>query len=420
MRHGHGTYRALNGDVYEGDWVDGKKTGKGVMKYVGGDVYEGDFVEGRRDGTGRYTFGGGDVYEGHWESDRKQGQGRMNFASGDVYDGEWWNDQVHGWGAFTWSDGTCYEGYFRNGSIEGDFCPNSDRDTRTGKVTAQMCDYFRGQCTRCGRFDRPCPVARTAPCQLRNGRCVRCGKTEKLLGTAQPDRYAFASTAGHSSQQRLRQYNEELEHRSVRRPRDDVAEPSPPAAAASPDPSSVELPPLHSHKMPAELPPAPMEAASDSPTPVSSRPMPFGSDGPDAVIAKAKELLENCRGGLGMAIADFPGRDGVVSVKVVTVKPGSPAWKAGLRRGDQLMSFTGREVVNKAGFLSVARDLRPGERRDVTINRGGDELTLTITGGATLLADDYQFLQRVVAGDVGASEFERVLTMRNQTGVVAW
>lgn len=41
-RHGFGTMDYANGDVYEGEWVNGKRHGKGVLFYQkDGNRYEG-------------------------------------------------------------------------------------------------------------------------------------------------------------------------------------------------------------------------------------------------------------------------------------------------------------------------------------------------------------------------------------------
>ena len=42
--HGKGTFYWNDGDRYEGDWVNGERTGKGKLTFANGDVYEGDFV----------------------------------------------------------------------------------------------------------------------------------------------------------------------------------------------------------------------------------------------------------------------------------------------------------------------------------------------------------------------------------------
>ena len=38
---GSGVYTWKNGDIYDGDWVDGMKHGYGVWKNKGGDQYQG-------------------------------------------------------------------------------------------------------------------------------------------------------------------------------------------------------------------------------------------------------------------------------------------------------------------------------------------------------------------------------------------
>jgi hypothetical protein len=40
----------VNGDVYEGEWKDGKQHGKGKMTWVIGRVYEGEWKDGKMAG----------------------------------------------------------------------------------------------------------------------------------------------------------------------------------------------------------------------------------------------------------------------------------------------------------------------------------------------------------------------------------
>jgi len=42
----------MDGTVYEGDWVLGKKEGMGQLKSSNGDVYIGEFKNGMKDGQG--------------------------------------------------------------------------------------------------------------------------------------------------------------------------------------------------------------------------------------------------------------------------------------------------------------------------------------------------------------------------------
>lgn len=41
-----------SGYKYEGDFVDGKRTGKGTFTWASGNKYEGDFVDGKFHGKG--------------------------------------------------------------------------------------------------------------------------------------------------------------------------------------------------------------------------------------------------------------------------------------------------------------------------------------------------------------------------------
>lgn len=66
-------------------------TGSGKAKFVNGDSYDGTFVEGYRQGKGKYTFKkNGDSYEGHYEENKKSGFGKMTYSSsaGTGEDGE--------------------------------------------------------------------------------------------------------------------------------------------------------------------------------------------------------------------------------------------------------------------------------------------------------------------------------------------
>lgn len=38
----------VSGDVYEGDWKQGRKNGKGLYKFANHDIYDGHFADGLR------------------------------------------------------------------------------------------------------------------------------------------------------------------------------------------------------------------------------------------------------------------------------------------------------------------------------------------------------------------------------------
>eukprot|EP00831_Metopus_contortus_P013279 TRINITY_DN1537_c0_g1_i7.p1 TRINITY_DN1537_c0_g1~~TRINITY_DN1537_c0_g1_i7.p1 ORF type:complete len:216 (+),score=41.98 TRINITY_DN1537_c0_g1_i7:183-830(+) len=98
-------------------------TGKGVATYVNGDKYDGDFVEGIREGKGKYVYAAGDEYEGDFKNNTKHGIGKMLYKpkgepKGEYY-GYWENGFRHGEGVFTYINKDIYSGQWRFGKKEG-------------------------------------------------------------------------------------------------------------------------------------------------------------------------------------------------------------------------------------------------------------------------------------------------------------
>ena len=74
-----GYYIYANGDRYEGEWLNDKKSGKLINKYT--NHYK---------GFGKFTYNdNNENYEGSWLEDKKHGQGSYYFANGDVFIGNW-------------------------------------------------------------------------------------------------------------------------------------------------------------------------------------------------------------------------------------------------------------------------------------------------------------------------------------------
>ena len=59
--------------------------------YANGDVYIGEFYNGKRHGYGIYYYPNGNRYEGNWASGERHGQGTMYYANGTVQSGTWDN-----------------------------------------------------------------------------------------------------------------------------------------------------------------------------------------------------------------------------------------------------------------------------------------------------------------------------------------
>jgi hypothetical protein len=77
-------------------------TGKARKTFAGGNVYEGDFVDGKIHGKGKNTYPNGNVYEGDF-----------------VYNKETNNSLLHGKGKMRYTDGTIDEGNWENGQFAG-------------------------------------------------------------------------------------------------------------------------------------------------------------------------------------------------------------------------------------------------------------------------------------------------------------
>jgi len=173
--NGHGSFRYKNGNLYTGQFSNGKRQGQGVLKFASGNRYEGDwkndrmtgfathtwasgpsagdrytgeFVNGRFHGIGSYIAVNGNRYDGEWKDSKRTGYGTYTFAigskdryigryvdgkwngsgtyyyeNGNKYEGEWENGERHGLGLFTWgkgdSRGKQYLGYYENGDRHG-------------------------------------------------------------------------------------------------------------------------------------------------------------------------------------------------------------------------------------------------------------------------------------------------------------
>ena len=144
------------GDIYRGDFTDGKITGKGRYEWAHGSIYEGDFLDGMRDGKGKFTWNYGDVYEGNYVKDLRRGKGKFTYANGEVYEGEFKDNKMHGEGKYTWPDGRYYEGqydkdlrsgkghlHWNDGDYEGDFYDNKRHGY--GKYTLNTGSVYEGE-----------------------------------------------------------------------------------------------------------------------------------------------------------------------------------------------------------------------------------------------------------------------------------
>ena len=96
-----GNFYFHNGDSFIGYFKENKFDGYGKFKYKNlGEVYEGQFINGKRQGIGKYFYKNGDIYEGYWMDDMRNGYGYIKFFNGDWYQGMFVKDIRHGIGIY--------------------------------------------------------------------------------------------------------------------------------------------------------------------------------------------------------------------------------------------------------------------------------------------------------------------------------
>ena len=116
---GEGAMTFPNGDRYQGQVKDGIVHGRGRMQFANGDTFEGQFEQGIPDVEGSYTEKDGSRYVGQWKKGIKHGRGKSVWASGQSYDGDWVADKPEGRGVVVFANGDRYEGQVSNGQPQG-------------------------------------------------------------------------------------------------------------------------------------------------------------------------------------------------------------------------------------------------------------------------------------------------------------
>jgi predicted metalloprotease with PDZ domain len=86
------------------------------------------------------------------------------------------------------------------------------------------------------------------------------------------------------------------------------------------------------------------------------------------------ESLEEKKVRMGIRMAE---KDGALLVEGVV--PGSPAEKAGILAGDELVSFDGRPVKESVDVVYLIGRKREGDTAPVTVRRGGEEKSVEVT-----------------------------------------
>lgn len=82
-------------------------------------------------------------------------------------------------------------------------------------------------------------------------------------------------------------------------------------------------------------------------------------------------------------IPDYAGSEKQKGVLLAGVRPGGPADKGGLRRGDLLVKIGDTDILSVHDLMYVLRSAKPGMKRSVVVVRGGNRLELAVTFGTS-------------------------------------
>ncbi|CAD8110971.1 unnamed protein product [Paramecium sonneborni] len=151
-------YQLLSGDVYVGQWVEGKPYGLGKIYYIDQSVYEGQVVDGIPDGEGRKIFKDGSIYTGQFKMGDITGKGKfVQFNNGFEYKGEFLCGKPDGIGKETWPDQTTYQGQYKMGKKNGrgTFIWGNRKSQKTGKEESFIGDFQNDLFHGVGRYEWP-------------------------------------------------------------------------------------------------------------------------------------------------------------------------------------------------------------------------------------------------------------------------
>lgn len=106
------------------------------MELINGDIYEGEFKQGKRHGSGTLTKGGSRsyTYKGEWKNDCRDGYGEIQFDDNARFQGQWEKGRLKN-GVYMFQDGTEYSGEFslKTSELEGQGIMTLDNEVISGE-----------------------------------------------------------------------------------------------------------------------------------------------------------------------------------------------------------------------------------------------------------------------------------------------
>jgi hypothetical protein len=118
QRQGRGTHRWDSGKSVTGQWYEGHLHGRIFCEWPGGRSYDGDCAKGKKHGRGIQTWPNGKVYSGHYEKGTEQGYATLTSSRGVIFRGQFQAGSRHGYGIQVWKHKT-YDGEWSNNVMHG-------------------------------------------------------------------------------------------------------------------------------------------------------------------------------------------------------------------------------------------------------------------------------------------------------------
>ena len=119
LKSGSGVYIYKNGDKYIGEFKNDEKNGIGAYYYNNGESYIGNYYKNKREGKGCYYYVDGDKFDGKFKKGKAEGFGKFYYSNGDRYFGNYKYDIKNGHGTYYYQDGKRYVGEFKEGIKHG-------------------------------------------------------------------------------------------------------------------------------------------------------------------------------------------------------------------------------------------------------------------------------------------------------------
>src|SRR5829696_3679768 len=118
---GRGLIVTTQGSRIEGTWQAGRQNGRGLVVIADGTRFDGTIVDDAWTGPGTLITADGYKYVGDFLNFKKHGKGSYTLPRGDRYEGEWQDDQPHGRGTMTLANGKRFTGEWHTGCMVGPF-----------------------------------------------------------------------------------------------------------------------------------------------------------------------------------------------------------------------------------------------------------------------------------------------------------